>query len=376
MAVRRKQSNDEYLDFDDDKTLEQQIGDLGLVEQEQPDQLDQPQQVNQHYDSLVGKQLQHTPQAKEAERNKQMAETVQTRHLSRVGEQIQRSTEIRDGWMAVDKALLGGRAKFYPEDWEFMVRPATVEAIRNWSTIDDENWSSVDDVLNEILKSCLAIKTSEGPKPWNSINSWDRLFFILLVHQYTFAHGEKKIELTAPCPNCDEDVNFRLTATTVGYEMPDEEVMPYFDAETRTWNIYPQEFDVDTTIEKVTLYVPTLEREANWKSWLFAMQQRNRNFKFDAPFQRFAVWLCPKISKDATIARQQMKQAETLFKSWDADMFSFMDDVLKNVVVVPNTYIKTTCPTCGEEVTMPIEFQNGIRDLFTVASRHKKFGKK
>ena len=37
---------------------------------------------------------------------------------------------------------------------------------------------------------------------------------------------------------------------------------------------------------------------------------------------------------------------------------------------------KMKCPYCGEEVTAQIEFQNGIKDLFAISSRHKKFGKK
>lgn len=372
MTVKRKQSNEDYLDFDtQETTLEQQIGNMGV---EEPAVTDTPASVQ--HDSLIGQQLRHTPQAKEAERNAAMQTIVKEQHLSRIGDSIKQTTEIRDGWMAVDRTLLGERSQFYPEDWQFMVRPATVEAIRNWSTIDDENWSSVDDVLNEILKSCLAIKTNMGPKPWNSLNSWDRLFFILLIHQYTFAQGEKKIELTAPCPNCDVDTKITLNAPSLCCDMPDPEVMPYFDSETRTWNIDPSEFEVETPVERVTLYVPTLEKDANFKNWLFEKYRENRNYKPDSAFFRFVEWLCPKISKDATIARQQIKQAEMTFKSWDAEMFSFMDDVLKNIQVTPNTYIKTTCPACGEEVTIPIEFQNGIRDLFTVGGRHKKFGKK
>ena len=82
---------------------------------------------------------------------------IDEKKLSRIGEKIGVNAEIREGWIDVDKALLGKRAEFYPEDWNFRIRPATVEAIRNWSNIDDENPNSVDDVFNEILKSCLAI---------------------------------------------------------------------------------------------------------------------------------------------------------------------------------------------------------------------------
>lgn len=299
---------------------------------------------------------------------------VEEKHLTRVGENIMNNIEVRDGWIDVDKTLLGERAVFYPEDWQFRIRPATVEAIRNWSTIDDENANSIDDVFNEIMKSCLMIQTPEGPKPWGNICSWDRFFFLLLIREYTFAHGESNIQYTEPCIECDNDVTFNLSSQSLMFELPDPEVMPMYDRETRSWIIDPQEYDVEE--EPITLYVPTLEKDANIKNWAIARYQENRNRKIDNVFVRFLPWLAKKVNKDETVARKQIREVEMKFKSWDATMFSFMDDVLRNIIVMPSTKLTVKCPTCGEEVTSDIRFPNSIRDLFNVPNRHKKFGKK
>lgn len=385
MTVKRKQTTME----DNDLYMEDMIGGLGGERgnvqadgqadyEEEVEEVDEQQLIRQRRrDELgVGQSLRHRSGQEKAELEADMAEKREKKHLTAIGGQIGQSAAIRDGWMDVDRRLLGERSDFYPEDWRFRIRPATVEAIRNWSTIDDENWSSIDDVFNEILKSCLAIMTNEGPKPWNMINSWDRFFFILLIREYTFVKGEREIKFQSTCPNCDVDIDFKLTSQSLGYDMPDPEVMPYYDKETRTWNIDPEEFDVDTPVERITLYLPNLEKEANLKNWLIAKARDNRSYKPDTSFMRFVVWMCPKISKDPTIAKQQIRQAEMTFKSWDADMFSFMDEVLKNITVTPATHLKMNCPSCGEEVTAPIEFQDGIRSLFAVSGRHKKFGKK
>ena len=119
---------------------------------------------------------------------------IEEHKLTKVGQNLFENAEYREGWIDVDRSFLGERAKFYPEDWNFKIRPATVEAIRNWSTIDEENVNSIDDVFNEILKYCLSIKTSMGVKPWQAINNWDRFFFVLLVREYTFVQGESKVE--------------------------------------------------------------------------------------------------------------------------------------------------------------------------------------
>lgn len=323
---------------------------------------------------MLGAQLNHKPGTSILEDKDGDREMVHTKHLSRIGESIDRNSFIRDGWMLMDKSLLGGRAMFYPEDWNFYIRPATVEAIRNWSTIDDNNMNVIDDVFNEILKSCLTIRTSQGQKPWYCINSWDRFFFVLTIREYTFEQGESKIEYHEECTNCECDVVFDLTSQSLMYDMPDQEVMSMYDQQSQTWLIDPMDYDIDT--DPITLYLPTVEKDANIKAWMIARLQENRNAKIDSVFIKFLTWLAPKISKDENIAKRQVKEYKAKFESWDIEMFQFMDDVIANIIVTPATSLKTTCPSCGEEVTSVIRFPDGVSSLFNVVRKSKKFGSK
>ncbi len=295
---------------------------------------------------------------------------VDDKKLTRVGEKIGESADIRDGWMDVDRRLLGDRNVFYPKDWNFRIRPATVEAIRNWSTIDDENPNSVDDVFTEIIKNCLTIVTPKGLIPCTNIRSWDRFFFILLIREYTFINGEKKVEYYEDCPNCNNSVTFNLTSQSLIYNLPDSDIMKYFSEEDQNWLINPEEYDVEG--DPIILYLPTLEKDANIKAWLIQRVQEGK--KVDNVFIKFLPWLAPTISKDLTLATRQIREYEIKFRSWDAEMFSFMNEVIDNITVLPETSLVTTCPYCGEEVSSPISFQNGIRSLFDMASGRKKFG--
>lgn len=290
-----------------------------------------------------------------------------------LGDQIGDSADYRLGWIDVDKKVLGERALFYPEDWQFRIRPATVEAIRNWSTIDDTNVSVVDDVFNEVIKSCVAIVSSNGPIPWGNIRSWDRFFFLLLVRKYTYLQGERKIQYEEDCPNCDNPVTYVLNSESLMWDMPDPEVMKYFVKEEQRWIIDPEEFDLEMT-QPIIFYLPTLEKDAAIKAWVINRYQDKK--KVDNVFIKFLAWMAPKISKDETIANRQIKEYEMKFKSWDADTFGFMNDVINNITVTPLSKLKLKCPICGEEVTSDVRFPNGISDLFSVSGGHKKFGKK
>lgn len=293
-------------------------------------------------------------------------------HGIQIGANIYDNAEIRDGWQVVDRRLFGERNIYYPSDWEFRIRPATVEAIRNWSTIDDENPNVVDDVFNEIIKSCFSIKTPQGLLPWGNLRSWDRFFVLLLIRQYTFVNGESKIQYTEDCPECDNAVEFVLDSTTLQYDLPDPEVMRYYDQESCTWMVDPAEYDVEG--EPFTLYLPTLEKDANIKAWIIDRLQNNK--KVDNVFIKFLPWMANKISKNTDVASRQIKELEMRFKALDAEMFTFMNDVITNVLVTPSTKITVKCPTCGEEVTTAIRFPNGVSELFNIKRTGKKFGKK
>jgi hypothetical protein len=326
--------------------------------------------------SIVGQKLQKYGKLGRTTQE-EMTKFDTEKHLSKIGQSIGENAEIRDGWMTVDRNLLGERDVFYPETWEFRIKPATVEAIRNWSTIDEENANSIDIVFDEILKSCLAIRTPDGPLPWNQINTWDRFFFVLLIREYTFINGDSKVEFKRECSNCESEVTFTLNSQSLMYDIPDEEVMNSYDRANRVWHIYPSEYDIEYPGDEITMYLPTREKDTNIKNYIINRAQQDPNAKIDRVFFKFLPWMLPKISKDVNIARGQIRKAESEYKSWDIDMFEFMDSVVTNITVTPATTLIATCEACGEEVTAPIQFPNGIASLFhrnnTVA---KRFGKK
>lgn len=323
--------------------------------------------------SYLGQKLQFDQNAKRRAYNEADEQMVEQHNLSRLGEKIgQRNSDLRDGWLEVDRALLQERDVFYPEDWVFRILPAEVEAIKNWSTIDEENPLSVDAVFNEVIKHSVSISTPQGRIPWGNINSWDRTFFLLLVREYTFKKGERAITWEEDCNECDSPVTFTLNSLALQYEVPDEDVMKYYDRDTRAWHIDPYEFGLDE--DEITLYIPTLEKEEVVKKW-WVERVRNKK-KVSEVFLKFAPWMAAKYSKDEKIAEKQLKEIDRIFNSWDRDMFAFMDNVLTNIRVTIDKYLKETCPNCGEEVTSMLRFPDGISSLFSLSNRFKKFGSK
>lgn len=347
------------MNKNDEMNLADQIGDLG----------------GEPNDSMIGKKLENMPGHKKISKSEEsdMADFLSrsSNKLNISADNDEHTAKISEGWNPIDRAELGIRSRFYPEDWTFYIRPATVEAIKNWSAIDEERIDIVNTVFNDIIRSCVSIKGATGNIPWNRLNSWDRFWFILKVRELTFKTGETKIEFTDTCPECDNELIYRLTPTALFYEFPDDDIVDkHWNSVDRLWYIDPKQYDLDKPAIK--LYVPTLEKDQAILDW--AISKTRENKKIDNNFLRFLPWLLAKVPKDAQILDKFISEAHAVYKSWDVDMFEFVDDVVRNITINPSEKLRQVCPHCGEEVVSNVRFPNGIKALFRTEAKHTKFG--
>lgn len=285
----------------------------------------------------------------------------------------EKKVRFMDGWVSLDRSEFGDRGKFYPNDWTFYIKPADVKAIRNWSMLDENNLASVNTALNEILKESIKIQSSTGNIIWSQINSWDRFWFISKIREYTFQTGDNKIEFDDNCPECGEILKYTLSSNSLIFDLPDTDIINnHWNETNRTWNINPKLYDIEAP--SVILYTPTLEKDNLILEWVSNSIREKKNV--DSSFIKFLPWLLEKTTKDEKIFDRWIVDAQVKYNSWNVDMFSFMDEVLRNISIVPSEQLMTICPKCGSEVHSNVRFPNGTKSLFMVPNKHRKFGSK
>ena len=338
----------------DYEVLSDQIGDFGG---------DAPIGKLKHKESYGGK----TELSKDEEMEMEKFLSRSRKH----SEKLHEETAITDGWIPIDRTEMGQRSDFYPETWEFFIRPATVQAIKNWTAIDEERPDVLNNVFNEIIKTCVKINPHDGTTAsWTQINSWDRFWFILKVREYTYVQGQSKVEFQDECSECSEEIDYNLTASGLFYEFPDQELIDTYWT-GKSWVIDPREYDVDEA--PITLYTPTLGRDIAIIDWATA-KYRQDNKKPDEMFINFLMWLLPKPSKDMQMLDRQISQIYKNYKKWSIDMFTFMSDVIRNITINQSEKLRVKCPYCGQEATSNVQFPNGIKVLFETKTSAKKFG--
>lgn len=351
------------------ETMEEQIGNMGGA-QEQPDTGVKDFGKLRH----IPGQQEELNQEEQDSRNAFEAAVARERG-SKIVPMSPDSNDIREGWIPIDRGALGIRSQFYKSGWQFRVRPATVEAVRNWSSIDEENLAVVNNVMNEIIKSCVSIydENTNMAIAWDKINSWDRFWFILKAREYTFSQGEQAMEFDEECDNCGENVHFTLNAESLYYEFPDPEVVERnWNQEEMYWDIDPHEYDID--YHKVKFFVPTLQKDAAILRWLYSQNEAGK--KIDEVFIKFLPYMLERAPKDDTLLDRMIRECHNEFKRWDTETFIFFDEVRRNITINPTEKLIGTCPNCGEEVRSTVRFPNGIKYLFAIQGKHRKFGSK
>lgn len=281
----------------------------------------------------------------------------------------QEPVSVEDGWIPVNRNELAGRSDFYPDSWEFFVRAATVQSIRNWVAVDEGNTLQVNRVLNEIIRSNVRIDTNDvHPAGWQSIRSWDRFWFVLKVREATFARGDSKIEFEDSCSECDSDLTFTLNSSSLGFTCPDEDVMKYWNG--TTWEIDPTEYDVEGT--PIILYPPTLGKDENIIMW--AQYKAQNNEKIDENFITYLPWMFEKPFTELDQINRQFTRLYKNYKGWSIDKAELMEMIIRNIAVTPSDKLIQTCPNCKNEVHSTVRFPDGIKKLFRTESKVKTFG--
>ena len=90
------------------------------------------------------------------------------------------------GYVKLKLQNLPSQGRFYRDDFEIHIRPASVREIRDFSTMDEESVKDVDDKLNNIIVSCTKIMYGNQRGSYKDILEEDRIYVLLEIKQLTF----------------------------------------------------------------------------------------------------------------------------------------------------------------------------------------------
>ena len=275
-----------------------------------------------------------------------------------IQDKLDRREETRNmagdiGWKNIPIGNLPSKGQFYPAGTQLTIRAATVQEIRHFSTIEEEDLIDIDDKLNFIMEKCVRVKFSNGITTFKDLLEVDRFAIIFAVRELTFKDGENKLQMTINCNQCGNSDVIEISKYNFDFFTLDEKLQRFYNSENRSLTLTTKSGDV------IELFIPTLG-VTNWIK-NFVRNKRQKNEYFDTAFLKISPFL---FSDWKRLSEQSYDAMNQKSFTWDVKKMSIVVGVIDLLQKSIDPNIKHSCNSCGAEVSSPISFQGGIKGLF------------
>lgn len=261
------------------------------------------------------------------------------------------------GWKNYDVSYLPSKGLFYPLDIQVTIRSASVQEIRHFSTVEDDDMIDVDEKLSFVLDKCCRVRIGGMAGTFKDLLELDRFALVFAIRELTFKEGENKLQMNINCDQCGtSDSIFVSKETFQLFDIP-EELKEYYSETDRCINV------VGNDGETISLYIPTLGVTQFIKNLIRTKSQKKEYF--DKSFIKIAPFL---FNNWRTLTDRTYNAMNDKTFGWDIDKMSkviLAIDYLEKGVTPEITH---TCSVCGAEVKAPISFQGGIKAFFLLSN--------
>lgn len=240
---------------------------------------------------------------------------------------------------------------FYPDGTQIAIRAASVNEIRHWSTIEEDDMLGVDDMLNYVIERCVRIKIPGMSSNWKDIKDIDRFYIIFAIREFTFKDGENKLYV-----NDGEGNKIEVRKEMIKYFELNENLRKYYDSENKLIQLNLRNG------EQIPVYMPSIGVSQFIKNYVRGKQQQGK--KFDEAFIKFAPFIFNEWRALNQMSYEKAVQESSLWSLQKISVLSKMTDYLGQGVSAEVQYQSPS----GAMLTAPLDIEGGIKSIFLISN--------
>ncbi len=272
------------------------------------------------------------------------------------------------GYVDVDEAVLPSKGDYNPKDIKIQVRPASLEEIKHFSAMREEE-RDAEDVSQQmyvILEKCYQITQGGKSISVKNLQEKDKLFLLFYLRDISMAghHRQNKLYQTVPCPHCGKINKIELVNDIFSYYTIAPGIMKYYSSEERCF-VVPIP-GVDT----LKLYIPSIGTQMFLQKYIMEQEKKKRegeNGFYNMNFLKYVQFL---VSDYSVLNSQFIEREYSRFQSWPFDKHEairlFTEKI--NIGLKPSITFNCSNKDCCKEITSVLRFPEGIRNLFNLSS--------
>jgi len=256
------------------------------------------------------------------------------------------------GWHEVPMSSLPSAGKFYPADTVLKIRAAKVAEIRHFSTIDENNILDVDAKLNAIVESCTNINSKSVRMSYKDLCEEDRFILILSIRDLTFPEPENSLKVDH-IDKKGKSHEVEIKREYFDYFNIPEEIERYYSSELRLYVIQTKSYG------EIYMRPPSIGVMQEVTKYI--KERQEKGMEIDQSLLQLAPFIA---TNWRAFNQKKLFELEVEMNGWSNGQYLLLYKLAEKMKIGIQPEMNVMIE--NEEVSIPINFRDGIKSLFIV----------
>lgn len=270
-------------------------------------------------------------------------------------EQLESEFVTKNNFVPIPADELPSRSFFYDKGTQVLVKSASVQEVKHFSSINDEDFFDIQDKMSTLFNVCVRISKNGNPVSYRDLSEFDKIYVFFAVRERTFlADGRQStISHKSPCPSCGEEISVEIEKGNLGYYSIPDSIMKFYDDELRSFVINHEKFE-----SPLEIFVPTVgvtEKIFQYIKEAEIKKQRGEGGYYDLADLTIIMYIT-KDWRDIDDSGKYIKRKLEEIKRWSVDKYKVATHVTKTLKVGVDPMMEVHCSKCGKENKVPVRF--------------------
>ena len=275
--------------------------------------------------------------------------------------------EMNIGYLDYDPSNLYTKGMYNEADLRIEFRAATLEEVKHFSTINEEDPMDASEKVRQILNKCYNVYENGKKISVDTLKEPDKIFLLFNLRDVTMAKHQRanKLLQSVVCNKCGHENQKEIDHNAFSFYEIEDKFMKYYDENERCF-IVP----IPESGKSVKAYMPSIGVVYKTQKFIYDSElkkQKGQNVFYDPNFLIFYQFMT---KNHHNITDKNIEVEYGRFKSWDYDFHMVFDKLTHgiNLGVKPTLSFPCENTNCKELIQTPLRFQGGIRSIFNLKS--------
>lgn len=262
-------------------------------------------------------------------------------------------------FVPISPEKLPSKHLFYDDDVDITIRPASIQEIKVYSSIDDTDAFEVERAVATMLNNCCKIvKSGNTLKSYRDLSEFDKVYTFFSIRDRTFLAHKRESNLMnkSECSHCGHKNSKTIDQNTFGFYQISEELMRYYNENERCFIF--EDSEIGNTPLK--FYIPTVGSSEKIMEYIKKKEiekQTGEGGYYNTNDLTILMYITQDWRSFDDEDKYIMKNLSDMKNIWNESRYELATEVTRMLKVGIKPNIIYACESCGKEIKAAIRFQ-------------------